>query len=93
MRGMKSLAALMGMMAMASAPVQQANSMARISQSANHEVILKENKAVQPTSKKRLTNGNVNGWHISGKWAGGNQRQHRKRWRQCPWTRPAKNRK
>lgn len=89
---MKNLAALMGLMAMASAPVQQANSMVRANQ-ANHEVIIKENKAVKPTSQRRLTHGDKNRFRISGKWAGGNQRQRRKHWRQAPWSRPAKNHK
>jgi len=44
------------------------------------------------TSQKKFHSGK-SARPISGKWAGGNQRQQRKRWSQCPWTRPAKNKR
>jgi hypothetical protein len=88
-KGMKNLAALMGIVAMAGAPAAHAAqaSMGQI----QHEYKITANRpAVQ--SERRQMHSNKNPFKAT-HWIMGNQRQNRKHWRQCPWSRPAKNRK
>jgi len=87
--GLRKLAAFMGLIALAGAPSAQANQ-------ASMGVVDTATKVIsnRPAVKheRKMLNANRSLWKPS-KWVMGNQRQNRKHWRQCPWSRPAKNRK